>query len=127
MSGADLAELRSLRSGLYAIFAGDTDADKVAALNAVLDRVDARARFLPEGRLAAEARGRDPIDRLGALCADALARAMAGRPLRPTGVGGRKGRQLRVYARWRMFRHGDRRTLDAVGVAVTSGDRYQID
>jgi hypothetical protein len=45
---------------LYAIFAGESDAAKVAALNAVLERLDARARFLPEGRLAPMARGDDP-------------------------------------------------------------------
>src|SRR4051794_4691019 len=50
LSGADLTELRALRDALYAIFAGATDDAKVAALNAVLVRVDARARFLPEGR-----------------------------------------------------------------------------
>jgi predicted RNA-binding Zn ribbon-like protein len=77
LSRADLTRLRELRSGLYAIFSGETDAAKVTALNAVLKWVDARARYLPEGRLAATASDGDPVQRLGALCADALARAMA--------------------------------------------------
>jgi predicted RNA-binding Zn ribbon-like protein len=74
---SDIGRLRELRALLYAVFAGESDAAKVAALNAVLERVDARARFLAEGRLAVMARDDDPVDRLGALCADALARAMA--------------------------------------------------
>jgi hypothetical protein len=43
---------------------GESYAAKVAALNAVLERMDAHARFLLEGRLAAMTRGDDPADRL---------------------------------------------------------------
>jgi predicted RNA-binding Zn ribbon-like protein len=73
----DLAALRELRDLLYRIFAAESDEAKVAALNDVLAHVDARARLLPEVRLAAICPDPDPIRQLGALCADALAQAMA--------------------------------------------------
>ena len=57
---ADLDALRAVRDRLYGVFAADTDDGKLAALDDVLAHVDA-----------------DPVRRLGALCADALARAMA--------------------------------------------------
>jgi predicted RNA-binding Zn ribbon-like protein len=74
---ADLAALRAVRDRLYRVFAAGTDAGKVAALDEVLEYVDARARLRPDGQLAAVAPDGDPVRRLGALCADALARAMA--------------------------------------------------
>jgi predicted RNA-binding Zn ribbon-like protein len=77
LPNSDIARLRGLRASLYEVFAGESDAAKVGALNRLLDRLDARARFLPEGRLAVVAGGDDQVDRLGALCADALAGAMA--------------------------------------------------
>jgi hypothetical protein len=77
LPNSDIARSRGLRANLYKVFAGESDAVKVAALNAVLDWLDARARFLPQGRLAVVAGGDDAVDRLGALCADALAGAMA--------------------------------------------------
>jgi predicted RNA-binding Zn ribbon-like protein len=77
LPNADIERLRGLRASLYDVFAGESAAAKVTALNAVLDQLDARARFRPDGRLAVVAGGDDPVDRLGALCADALAGAMA--------------------------------------------------
>ena len=73
---ADLDALRAVRDRLYGVFAADTDDGKLAALDDVLAHVDARAR-MRDGRLAAVAADADPVRRLGALCADALARAMA--------------------------------------------------
>src|SRR5205814_1306748 len=60
----DLAPLRDLRDRLYRVFAADTDAAKVAALNDVLGHVDARARMLPQARLAAVAPDGDAVRRL---------------------------------------------------------------
>jgi len=77
LPGAPLEALRNVRDRLYRVFAADTDAGKIAALDDVLAHVDARARLLPDGRLAAVAPDGDPVRQLGALCADALARAMA--------------------------------------------------
>jgi predicted RNA-binding Zn ribbon-like protein len=73
LPGADLDALRRVRDGLYRVFAED---DKAAALNAVLEGADARARIVPPGRLAAVAPDDDPVRVLAALCADALARAL---------------------------------------------------
>ncbi len=74
---ADLDALRSLRTRLYRVFAADDEAGKVTALDEVLGYVDARARMRPDAQLVAVAPDDDPVRRLGALCADALARAMA--------------------------------------------------
>jgi predicted RNA-binding Zn ribbon-like protein len=74
----ELDDLRALRARLYQVFAAGTDAGKLRALNDVLEYVDARARVV-DGRLAAVPPGHDhdPVRRLGALCADALAYAMS--------------------------------------------------
>jgi predicted RNA-binding Zn ribbon-like protein len=74
---ASLTRLRALRDRLYRVFAASDDAAKVAALDEVLTHVDARARLLPDARLAAVVPDGDPVRQLGALCASALAQAMA--------------------------------------------------
>ncbi|OLB78330.1 MAG: hypothetical protein AUI14_13525 [Actinobacteria bacterium 13_2_20CM_2_71_6] len=77
LRSADLDELRALRHRFYAVFAGDSDAAKLAALDEVLESIDARARLGADGRLAAIAPDDDPVRHLGAVCANALANAMA--------------------------------------------------
>jgi predicted RNA-binding Zn ribbon-like protein len=74
---AGLAALRVLRTRCYLVFAGPDDAAKTAALDTLLRYVDARARFHPDLGLIAVAADGDPVRRLGVVCADALARAMA--------------------------------------------------
>jgi predicted RNA-binding Zn ribbon-like protein len=73
---ADLDALRAVRDRLYRVFAADADGAKVTALDELLVYVDARARMV-DARIAAVSPDNDPVRRLGALCADALARAMA--------------------------------------------------
>jgi predicted RNA-binding Zn ribbon-like protein len=72
---SDLPALRELRGGLYQVFAQTESADKVAAINAVLDRASARAQIV-DGRLHPVG-GPDPLDRLAAALAGALAHAIA--------------------------------------------------
>ena len=77
ITDADLSAVRSLRGALYQVFAADTPAGKVVAVNALLDRTSARARLVDAGspRLTAVG-GPSPLDILGATMADAVARAM---------------------------------------------------
>jgi predicted RNA-binding Zn ribbon-like protein len=50
---------------------------RIAHLNAVLRSLDARAQLTEDRGLVAATTDRDPVRRLGVLCADALARAVA--------------------------------------------------
>jgi predicted RNA-binding Zn ribbon-like protein len=78
LARAELAKLRQLRGRLYRVFAAPTPADKVAALRDVLTAERAHAALVEEGglRLAVVSASTDPVRRLGALLADALAQAM---------------------------------------------------
>jgi predicted RNA-binding Zn ribbon-like protein len=72
---ADLPALRELRAGLYQAFAATGPAGKADALNGVLRHASAQARIIG-GRLQSVG-GPDPLDRLAAALAGALAQAMA--------------------------------------------------
>src|SRR2546421_10907637 len=78
LAGADLDELRALRTRLYKVFAGPTPDDRVAALSALLHAQQPRAALVDDGglRLAAVYNGPNPVRRLGTALADALAQAM---------------------------------------------------
>jgi predicted RNA-binding Zn ribbon-like protein len=76
----DLAQLTRVRTGLYAVFAATTPAQKATAVNALLDGAAARARVVadPTGTLRLVASGgTDHVSRLAVALADALARALA--------------------------------------------------
>jgi predicted RNA-binding Zn ribbon-like protein len=72
---ADLPALRTLRGGLYQVFAAESMDGKADALNQVLERASARARVVA-GRLWPVG-GPNPVDRLAAALAGALAQATA--------------------------------------------------
>jgi predicted RNA-binding Zn ribbon-like protein len=81
LAGADLDELRALRGRIYPVFAGGTPGERVTALRDLLAAEGALATLVDGGdgrpRLAVAPAGPDPVRRLGALVADALAQAMA--------------------------------------------------
>jgi predicted RNA-binding Zn ribbon-like protein len=74
--GRTLPDLVRLRGLLYEVFAAPTTEAKATAVDAVLARVAAVARMLPGPRLGAVSAGTDPVRRLAALCADALAQVI---------------------------------------------------
>jgi predicted RNA-binding Zn ribbon-like protein len=74
LTGAHLPALRAVRSQLYQAFALNTAGAKLEALDDVLVGAGARARIVA-GRLDPVA-GPDPVDRLAATLAGALARAI---------------------------------------------------
>jgi len=82
LSNRDVDRLRTVRSGLYAIFAAPDPAATVAAVNAALDDAHVKPRVvLDDGgqvRLTAalESPGDDPAAALSALVVDALAHAL---------------------------------------------------
>jgi predicted RNA-binding Zn ribbon-like protein len=76
LADASLMKLKRVRSFLYAIFAGETASEKQAAVNHIFAYVGAIPRVVDGPRLVAATESDDPVRQLGALCADALARAL---------------------------------------------------
>src|SRR5689334_5070435 len=78
LSTVDLDRLRALRTRLYRVFAGDTVAGKVAALDRALRAEPVTVGLARSGevRLVVGTDDPDPVRRLAALLLDALAQAM---------------------------------------------------
>jgi predicted RNA-binding Zn ribbon-like protein len=76
LADASLMKLRRIRSYLYTVFAGATGDEKISAVNNVFTYVGAQPRIVNGPRLVAVTDSDDPVRQLGALCADALARAL---------------------------------------------------
>jgi predicted RNA-binding Zn ribbon-like protein len=81
MGQAALPALRRLRGQLYEVFAGETDADKIGALNHVLRTLPAAPRVGPDGAdgfrvIMTGPADADPVRAFGLVIADAVTHAL---------------------------------------------------